>query len=140
MIGATQEADMDKTAAAHLTHATLAFGAETTLANCTNHIDLSRAIAVTLRVEMTYAADVDVAPTVSIYASHEAVDGSYDTAAWKTWTFPLDAGETVTMHWPDDDKIDPLPKFIKVLVKNNSTDAGADDITSITVIAEPLNL
>jgi len=131
---------MDKTAEAHLTHASLAKGVETALTDCTTHINLSRAVAVTLRVSMTFDANVGTDPTVSIYASHEAVNASYDTAAWKTWTFPKTVSDTVTRHWPDDDEIKPLPKFIKVLVKNNSAASGDEDITSITVIAEPLNL
>jgi len=138
MIGATQEVDVDKTVETILTHATLAKGVETALTDCDEHTDLSRVIAFTLRVQMTFAADVSADPTVSIYASPTAVNGDYDTTAWKTWTFPRTVSETVTLHWPEDDEIKPLPKYIKVLVKNNSAASGAEDITSITVKKVPL--
>jgi len=60
----------------------------------------------------------------------------YDTTAWKTWTLPRSAGNTVTLHWPYSDEIRPLPKYIKTKVKNNSG-AGADtSITSITIRKE----
>ena len=129
---------MDKTVETILTHATLAKGVETALTDCDEHTDLSRVIAFTLRVQMTFAADVGTDPTVSIYASPTADNDDYDTTAWKTWTFPRTVSETVTLHWPEDDEIKPLPKYIKVLVKNNSAASGAEDITSITVKKVPL--
>ena len=138
MIGATQEVDVDKTVETILTHATLAKGVETALTDCDEHTDLSRVIAFTLRVQMTFAADVGTDPTVSIYASPTADNDDYDTTAWKTWTFPRTVSKTVTRHWPEDDEIKPLPKYIKVLVKNNSAASGAEDITSITVKKVPL--
>ena len=131
---------MDKTVETILSHASLAQGVETALTDCEEHTDLSRVIAFTLRVQMTFAASVDADPTVSIYASPTADDADYDTTAWKTWTFPRTVGETVALHWPDDDEIKPLPKYIKTLVKNNSG-AGADTgITTITVKKVPLAL
>ena len=129
---------MDKTVETILTHATLAKGVETALTDCDEHTDLSRVIAFTLRVQMTFAADVGTDPTVSIYASPTADNDDYDTTAWKTWTFPRTVSKTVTRHWPEDDEIKPLPKYIKVLVKNNSAASGAEDITSITVKKVPL--
>jgi len=131
---------MDKTVETILTYATLAQGDETALTDCDEHTDLSRTLAFTLRVRMTFDASVDADPTVSIFPSTEADNDEYDTMAWKTWTFPRDVGETVTLHWPDDDEISPLPKYLKVKVKNNSG-AGADtDITSISVKKVPLDL
>jgi len=129
---------VDKTVETILTHATLAKGVETALTDCDEHTDLSRVIAFTLRVQMTFAADVGTDPTVSIYASPTADNDDYDTTAWKTWTFPRTVSKTVTRHWPEDDEIKPLPKYIKVLVKNNSAASGAEDITSITVKKVPL--
>ena len=131
---------MHKTVETILTHATLAQGATTALTDCSEHTDLSRVIAFTLRVEMTFGASVDADPTVDIYGSPTADNDDYDTTAWKSWTFPRDVGETVKLHWPDDDEIKPLPKYIKVLVVNNSGAGAGTDITSITVKKVPLAL
>jgi len=119
-----------------LTHATLLAGAETALTDCSEHTDLSRVTSMSLHVEMTFEASVDADPTVSVFASTENDNDEYDTTAWKTWTLPRSAGNTVTLHWPYSDEIRPLPKYIKTKVKNNSG-AGADtSITSITIRKE----
>ena len=123
----------DANVATILSHATLLQGAETALTDCEEHTDLSRVPRLSLSVEMTFEASVSADPTISVFASTENDDDEYDTTAWKTWTFPKSVGNTVTLHWPDDDEIQPLPKYIKTKVKNNSG-AGADtSITAITI-------
>jgi len=129
---------MDKTVETILTHASLAQGVATALTDCDEHTDLSRMIAFTLRVQMTFAAAVSADPTVAIWASDAAVNASYDTTAWKTWTFPRSVGNTVTLHWPASDEIKPLPKYIKVIVTNNSGAGANTGITNITVKKVPL--
>jgi len=123
-----------------LTHATLAAGAETALSDCDEHTDLSKVTKILLSVEMTFESAVTADPTVSIYASPEDDNDEYDTTAWKTWTFPKTVGETVFLHWPASDEIRPLPKYIKVLVKNNSTGGANTSITSIVVKKVVLDL
>jgi len=116
-----------------LEHATLLQGAETALTDCDEHIDLSRVARISFFVEMTFEAAVSADPTISIFASPENDDDEYDTSAWKTWTFPRSAGNTISLHWPYTDEIRPLPKYIKTKVKNNSGAGANTSITSITI-------
>ena len=123
-----------------LAYVTLVPGAETTLSDCVEHTDLSRVTSLSLNVEMTFDADVGADPTISIFASPERDDDEYDTSAWGTWTFPRSVGNTVVLHWPHSDEIGPLPKYIKIKVKNNSGSGANTSITSIKIKKVSLEL
>jgi len=132
---------MNKTPESILTVASLAAGAETTLATAgCDFANLTRAISMVLAVEVTYGASATDGLTISVWPLIEADNDTADSTAWATWDVPLTAGETILLHWPLEEEILPLPAYVKAVVKNDSG-AGADTTaTSITIRAIVLEL